>query len=246
MPVKFTIKEFAIITANRMLAKSLILLFAFPSCVIAQQSTSIIQVIITGSHKPDKAYLLQAGAPQKEFDFTDGTVVIPDTIDHPLVATVMVTYKGEENKRYTYAFYAEPGELIMHINRDDTAQPVLLSGPPLSQDFQDQLWGPVLNYNHHISILQTQLKRTRADSTDIKTDLKKATALCFDVPRNYVRKNPNSPLAIVALRMMGKGDPTVDHPFLELADLFKSLSPTIQNSEEGKAYAVALDKLLHS
>jgi RNA polymerase sigma factor (sigma-70 family) len=130
--------------------------------------TSTIRVVITGSHEPDKAWLIQAKTPQKEFDFTGGMVVIPDTIDHPMVANVLVTYKGEGNKPFSYAFYAEQGELTMHINRDDTAQPVQITGPSLSQDYQNELLGPVLNYNHRIDVLLKQLKETGSDTAEIK------------------------------------------------------------------------------
>jgi hypothetical protein len=214
----------------------LLLLIGLPMAAIAQSSVCTIHVAVEGAHEPAQAYLFQAKTPQKQFDFTGRTALIPDTIDHPLIATVLVTYKGEGNRSYKYAVYVVPGELTLRIDRDDTVHPVQVTGAALSQDYQNELLGPVMNYNHRISLLQQKLKQAGSDSTEIRTTLNKTIGLCFGVPKAYVRKHPDSPLDITALKMMGKGDPTVANPPQELATLFQSLAPEVRNSEEGKGF----------
>jgi hypothetical protein len=221
----------------------LFLLLAFPMTTMGQSFICTIHVVVNGSHEPSQAYLHQAKTPGKSFDFTGGMTIIQDTVDHPLIATVLITYKGEGNRPYAYAFYAVPGELTMHINRDDTDKAIEITGPQLSQDYQNQLLGPVLNYNHQISLLQKKLTQVGADSTEIRAELNKEIALCFGVPKTYVRKHPDSPLDMIALRMLGKGDPTIPNHVGELSALFHSLAPDIQNSEEGKLYGENLEKL---
>lgn len=224
------------------LRQLLLLLTGLPMAAIAQSSVCTIHVVMDGSHEPSKAYLLQAKTPQREFDFTTRTVVIQDTINHPLVATVLVTYKDEGNKPHTYAFYAVPGDLTMHINRDDSVNTVQVTGAPLSEEYQNELSGPVMQYNHQIGLLQKKLKQALSDSASVKAELNKTIGLCFGVPKAYVRKHPDSPLDITALRMMGKGDPTVADPGGEMVALFAGLAPEIQGSEEGKAFKERLGK----
>ena len=111
-------------------------------------------------------------------------------------------------------------------------------------EFSNLLEEPINNANLRLNELKEKLGKPGQDTAALRQQIKNALHACFDIPREYMRRYPNSSLDIIALRFMGSGDPTVPHPVQELADLFHSLDPRVQNSEIGRNYFERLQKLL--
>jgi hypothetical protein len=66
----------------------------------------------------------------------------------------------------------------------------------------------------------------------------------FAFIRDFIRERPGSPLSIIALQMMAKGDPTIGNEQerrQDLQSLFESLTPEVRESELGLAYRNLLE-----
>ena len=216
--------------------KYLFLLLIFPCYCTAQKNIVNIQLTIQDSHPAQTAVLIQNGN-QQAFPITDNKVTIADTIDHPMLVSLIIMYKGWNPRRNYYSLYLSPGNTTIQVVTDkDSMQYLDVSGPELTADFQNKLENPVFRIGLRISALQTALQKNGPDSLQLNTQLNKELAQSFATARDYIRQHPNSPLSLIALTMMGEGDPTIPNPKEDLATLYQSLTPAIKNSEEGRKY----------
>lgn len=224
--------------SNNKMKKILILLLWLPMVGVGQQQQiSTLTVITTGHQPPVKAFLLHAS----KAIITGDTIRMSDTVyDNPVPLALFISYKGTENATNWYELYPQPGDINVTIDKDDY---VKVAGPKLSEDFSNLLREPVDRYNQQISDLETQKKQSGQDTVDLRAKLNSVIHACFGVPRSYVKQYPGSPLDIIALTMMGTGDPTIEKPAGELIELFHQLTPENQNSKEGKACWARLEKL---
>jgi len=215
----------------------------------AQRQGCLLHIISHARTPPSTLTLLQppeAKARSNFYTFTDSSVIVPDSIDHPLVITLLIEYQGQPGYKYRYPVFLMPGELFVQLDQDHEDSREYVDGPPLSHDFTALLELPVAHLNRQIGMLKHQLdsaRQTKGDTTPIKEQLTETAHQCWGVPRAYIRSNPASPLCLTALEMMGTGDPTLNNPAAELDQLFRSLTPELRNSPEGKKYALKLEKL---
>lgn len=217
-----------------------------PPTLLGQHKTSTIEVIVIGGPQPASAKLSQPESSHGSEAVINGdTIRMTDTLDVPLSGTLMISYKGTGNLWWRYPVYFMSGDLTIRIDRQNNQLgDMQVAGPKWSEDFSNLLEGPVRKYNQQINDLRKQLKKPGVDTTSLKKQLNIAINACFGVPREYIKKYPSSPLDIIALQFMGKGDRTLQDPEMELVGLFRSLPDSIQKSEEGKAYWEKLQKLL--
>jgi hypothetical protein len=213
-----------------------------------QRQGCLLHIVTHSKYPPQSLTLLQppsAHATATTFPFTDSSVILLDSIDNPLVITLLITYQGAP-KQYRYPVFLMPGELFVQLNEDEEDNREYVEGPPLSHEFTAMLEQPVAHYNHQLGKLKNQLDSARlvkGDTQTIKNEIAGTVHQCWDVPREYVRANPACLLSLIALEMMGNGDPTVKNPAGELEVLFKSLDPALKSSSAGKKYAVRLTAL---
>lgn len=227
--------------------KLILAVWLLPVSAVAQQVCTIT-VNITGGIKEPAVVMLS----KQKISFSGGKATLTDTLDKAKVVTLQISYKDAGPNWWRFPVYAMSGQLHVHItNAANDPVPsqrgkIVVEGPKLSMDYTNLLEEPVKETNQKYNAVKTQLKiTTTADTVVLKKQLNVAMHECWGVPRTYVQQNPTSPLAIMALKMMDQGDPTLDHPAQELADLFHSLSPELQNSEEGKQYSAKLEKMLN-
>jgi len=146
-------------------------------------------------------------------------------------------------------FYIAPGKISVIINDLSKENPVYsfsINGLQLAIDYETSLRKPVFEYNSLMGGLRDAIKIANQEGKDtsmLQTKLDEYTKKCFGVPKKFIKENPNSELCIEALKMMGKGDPTVPDGTDELRVLFASLAENIRDGNTGKDYQKTLDKL---
>lgn len=224
----------------------LFLILIMPFSLSAQESICKLTISIGGNRQPAQATLQQSALDHCSKALISGdTIRFSDTLNVASSGNLLVAYQGSEKFRWRYPLYLMAGELIVKLNHTNgSADQLTVKGPKWSEDFSNKLEEPVRRYNDQINKLEKQLRQPGADTAVIKSKLNMATHDCFGVPRKYIQHNADSPLDIIALEFMGKGDPTVAQPARELADLFHSLSSQMQNSDAGKVYWAQLQTLL--
>jgi len=207
-----------------------------------QRQGCLLHVVTHSKNPPQTLTLLQppsAHAVATTFPFTDSTAIFLDSIDNPVVITLLISYQGAD-KPYRYPVFLMPGELFVQLNEEDEDNREWVEGPPLSHDFTAMLEQPMAHFNRQLGKLKYQLDSTRlvkGDTPTIKKEIARTMHERWEVPREYIRANPACLLSLVALEMMGSGDPSINDPAGELKMLFKWLDPALQMSAAGKKVA---------
>ncbi len=145
--------------------------------------------------------------------------------------------------------FLSPGTILITINALPYATALYsynIEGNSLATEYEYKLRKPMMEINIIISDLRKQkieAQKSQSDTAVIHGKLQELTKKCFGVPKVFICENPSSELSLVALKMMGKGDPTVDDGAAELKSLFNSLSSNIRTSENGVKYSGNLKRL---
>jgi hypothetical protein len=221
-----------------------IILILFPSLVFAQINTCTIKLSVEGQRQPVSVGLLHKGS-SSTHDFGSGTSILIDSITAPGLATLIVNYKNWFPKRNRFDIYLVPGTIAIKVLTDkDSIGYLEVEGPLITKEYNDLLTVRVTNENIKIIKLKELLKQSGTDTLALIHQIDQEISNCFAVPRNYIRSHQSSPLSIIALQMMGSGDPTNSHPLKDLQQLFDSMKPEIKNSEKGKQYEQNLKALI--
>ncbi|WP_285059152.1 S1 family peptidase [Pedobacter ginsengisoli] len=113
--------------------------------------------------------------------------------------------------------------------------------------FEQHVIKVVMDYNAEIGKLGEALKLAKAsnsaDTIALQGKRKETVYACFQVPQDFVVKNPASPFCIAALTMLGEGGDSSPVQLVDLERLFNSLAPELRNNAEGRAYAAKLASL---
>jgi len=218
--------------------KFLFLLFAFPFTVSAQQSKSTINVSVEGEQQVASVVLFE-NEKQTEYTVLDNKVTIVDSPAHPLLARIVLLYKDWKPKNNIFFFYLVPGSINLKVNTDaNSISHLTVDGPELTTEYQTKLLLPISECTQKMDEIEAEIRKGGSDTASLKKELNATISKSFGTARDYIKQHPNSPLSIEALEMMGSGDPTIPVPKRseDLAALYHSLSPNIQNSEAGKQY----------
>jgi len=144
----------------------------------------------------------------------------------------------------TGIFCASHGLITIKIESQEI---VKVMGPKLTRDYE-YLVDSVTAKNDKINEIYNKLSKiqqkgsfgggilTYPDSSSIFLSYKQAFNECYAIPEDYIENNPSSLLSIVALSMMGKGNPVRSDKISRLKDLYFSLNENVRNSEPGKKY----------
>jgi hypothetical protein len=174
--------------------------------------------IITHSIHPPLAVTLIKPTTTIIYPFTDSSVTILDSIDNPLVVTLLIEYQGAPNTKHKHPVFLTPGEIFIQLDEDNDAY---VDGPPLSHDFTAMLIQPMTHLSRRIAQLQTQLdsvqkkdgdfQKIKEDQKTIKDELAEAVRRREEIPRAYLEANPGLPLSLAELRQLSE-DPVKDSP----------------------------------
>jgi hypothetical protein len=146
---------------------------------------------------------------------------------------------GVKSMRTEAFCYISPGRINILISELSDVNPVYsftVQGSLLATEYENKLRKPVFQYNtiiHEIKDKMNKRKESNEDISLLQEQFKNFMALCFGIPKKYIMENPDSELSIVALKMMGKGDPSITNGSEELVKLFASLRAEIKNSKAG-------------
>lgn len=121
----------------------------------------------------------------------------------------------------------------------------LFSQEPDATYFKQRVTDQVIYYNGEMDRLEKELKMAREnrspDTATLDKSIDEAMAKCFQVPQNFIRDYPASPLCFQALKMLGDGSSAKAPVQLgDLEKLFTGLSGELKGSAAGKDYAERL------
>src|ERR1700744_5150993 len=97
-----------------------------------QRQAYVLHVISHSRHLPLTLMLAQDA--RSVYHFTDSSITLTDSIDHPGIVTLLIDYDGTAGVRYRYPVYLMPGELFVQVNQDSDDREYV-DGPVLSHDF---------------------------------------------------------------------------------------------------------------
>jgi hypothetical protein len=112
------------------------------------------QRFVHQNHHPPLAVTLIKPTTTIIYPFRDSSVTILDSIDNPLVVTLLIEYQGSPNTKHKHPVFLTPGEIFIQLDEDNDAY---VDGPPLSHDFTAMLIQPMTHLSRRIAQLQTQL-----------------------------------------------------------------------------------------
>lgn len=160
-----------------------------------------------------------------------GKAIFNGTISNPSLITIAIDTADNPKKILLYFVY---GEVDVDLNGDQ----VSIARNEFATDYYYKLLLPVRAYNSKVNELWASADYKPDSATQNKA--KELIAACFRVPKDYIKTHPASPVSIQALIMMRDGTDAYPVKVPELESLYNSLTSTIRNSENGKAYAANL------
>jgi len=221
------------------------LVITLPISAFSQTKNCIVKGNIEDFHSSTIVSLLIKGETDTIIKLEgNNSFKINKLIAEPFHALLKIDYEGVGRKIDWVEIYLSEGTVQLNISNPENEKKIKITGPPLTVDFEEKLFQPILIYNEHVEALQEKhyraLQKHSADSTKLEYEVKSFINKCYQVPAKYIKENPSSMLCIKALEMMGSGNPNSENGINELTELFNSLSENVRGSISGKNYA---DKL---
>lgn len=180
-------------------------------------------------------------------NFNNGKLVFNGTVDEPTRGILLIDYKGSGFFGHYYNILLTQGSTQFSISDPNQRDSTEVKGNPLAADFEYKLYRPVMYFNNAAEIEFGKYSKAKADnSVDTVRYLKnrdQAVFKCFQVPQTYIKTNPNSPVSIIALEMMGNGGGVSGVTFQTLKDLFAQISRSVRETKAGRKYEAFLATL---
>ena len=225
----------------------LIALACLPAFVFAQSGKYIIQGALGHYNKPAKVYLQYYIKNEKNIDsviLKDGKFKFSGTVTgDPQNAYLLFNKKGSGPGFSDYrSLYLENG--VISVSGADTLGDAKINGTKTNDDNArlDSLLKPI---NAAYDALEAKKKAAtpdeqKSDAFDKENNKveKGIGAHEAAINKQFIRDNPNSFISLVALDGYAYGADYVD-----IAPLYNGLSPAIQATEAGKAFAKRLPKI---
>jgi len=198
-----------------------------------------VHIELAEARQNAKAYL-QIGAHMDTTAISNGTATFEGEVTSPQLVYVYMDYKGEGHFDHYYYLYLFPGTTNLKISDIAGKDSQFVTGNKYAVEFNDELLVPVSAFNPIVSESNYQYmlakQKNSADSGIYLKTRNEAVFNCFQIPQKYVKNNPSSPLCIMALKMLGKGDKVAKVNLDTLRQLFMSLTDSVKSSEEGVKY----------
>lgn len=229
----------------------LTLLAALPALAFAQEKYTINGKIGTAT-PATKVFLTYRNAGANVADSTlvkNGKFSFTGTVPDITMATLVVDYKGaglasmdRKSKADVQSLYLVNGTTT--VNSSDSLSKAKLGGTKVNADYQDYV-----NYlkpanDKYQALMYTYSKATKEQraSKEFDDDFeKKYDAVekeVQDVNKAYIGSHPNSYASLQALSASGGPYPE----YVDMQPLYSKLSPEVQGTKAGKAYATRLAK----
>lgn len=160
----------------------------------------------------------------------------------PTNAHISVFIKLNEKESVGVAVYITGGAINLKVNSDKS---ISITGNRNAIDDYHKLQIPVGELSENVyksgEIYENARKNNSADSISLKMKYFKAIDMCFQVPQDYIKANPNSIVCLEALRYLGKGKKRgIPITVSDLERMFLSLNKCIRESVLGRSYAAKL------
>jgi Calcineurin-like phosphoesterase len=152
-----------------------------------------------------------------------------------------IPYSAFEHKD----IYVQPGNIDIISSIPDSLMFAKVSGAPLSVLYDEKLLIPVVRCQIENTKIEVALKKARengtSDTAQLNSQVVENIRSCFSVPQVFIKKNPGSPLLMVALQMLGTGDDEIGLTDKDVEAIYNSFPFATKNTQDGLAYAKQLE-----
>jgi len=231
----------------------LILMFIVPVTLLAQQGSYTLTGKIGSLGSPARIFIGYKTVKGSVFDSADiknGQFEFKGTVEEPVQATLVLSYTGASGwiKPFeSMAVYVEQGTI--HLNSPDSLRNVVVTGSKANADLK-KLNDALKESNREMDVITSSYnalpadkKKDKAFVTEFMKDYMQRQHAVIDVQNgiraNFIKQNPNSFVSLDAIMTIGKFRPE----YTILAALFNSLSATVKNSNDGRAFNNKLSKM---
>lgn len=225
------------------ITKHILFLLLAPIVSQAQVSKFEIQGHIPVVKKEHKAYLLKGSQTDSVDINPQGKFIFSGEVESPIKAHLLVGSSLRQAYRYAFPFYIEAGKLV--VSSKDSINNATIKGGAVNADDQ-KLTALLKPYNDEQTKLyewyrnlpdtekETLTVKHKIDETNKEINQKRTT-----IRKEFLTKNPNSPIALDVVQAIGGYSPE----YKEIYPLYDKLASSVKNSTSGKKYYEQL--LLH-
>lgn len=186
-----------------------------------------------GTEKAHLYYFVNGANKYKSVDVKNGQFQIEASIPHPVEAWLFLAHNGENIPPRTtnvdrLVMYLEPG--VTNLSVKDSISKADLSKSSLNVEFMKykKVFADVEDKTQQIQTEKNAFNR----QMNIRTEKVKQEKTALQ--EQYIKDNPNSYLSLIALKELA-GEEITNVKYVE--PIFKSLSPSLHDSEIGKQIA---------
>ncbi|OQP51366.1 hypothetical protein A4H97_27720 [Niastella yeongjuensis] len=231
----------------------MILMMISPVMVLAQKGNYTLKGKIGNLDSPAKIYLGYKNA-KGEFldsaDFKNGQFEFKGSLEEPTQSTLVLSYTGVAafNKfSESMSVYLEQGTIL--LNSTDSLRNAVVTGSKVNADFK-KLKEALKETDAKMDLVTSSLRDLPADKKKDKAFMgefmkdyiqqqKAIIDLQNGVRASFIKNNPNTVVSLIALQNIDRYRPE----YAILAPLYNSLSETVKNTNEGKAFGHKLDRM---
>lgn len=226
-------------------------LLVSPIMVFAQTGSYTLKGKVGSLNAPAKAYLLQAAENGRQTDSAmvkNGAFEFKGTINNPHKAMLVLDHQGGGLESLTQGadvleVYLEKG--IISLTSPDSVSKAKFTGSKLNADNQNLRAALQTTQNKAESLMAdyrsapVAQQQSEAYQAELSEKYQAIIEEQKQVLEKFIKANPQSLVSLDALISLGGATPE----YSEVAPLFNLLAADVKNSEVGKQYGAALDKL---
>ena len=233
--------------------KSLLVLMLFtPVYLLAQKGNFTLAGKIGALDSPAKIYIGYKNATGSYMDsanIKNGQFEIKGSIVDPVQSTIVLSYSGDgpwNKTSESISVYLEPG--TVYVNSPDSLSHALVTGSKTNSD-NKKLRDALKESDGKMSVVTSSYNTLPADKKKDKAYMAEfmkgyiqqqrvIIASQNQIRTDFIKKNPNSLVSLDALNVIDRLSPD----YTVVAPLFNSLSASVKNSGDGRAFAYKLDR----
>ena len=224
----------------------LLSLLAAVPFVAFSQSSFVVKGKVGSLDRPAKAYLrysIDGTAYNDSAEFRNGAFQIKGNINQPVKATLMVNHTGTGRVADYLIIFLEKGTI--KINSSDSVKNAIVQGGKMNADLQRlnvmlaEVNESSRNLNAEYAALSDEQKKDEMIREGISKKSASINASRRAVLKQFIEQNPGTEVSLDALNTYGGYAPD----YGDVEPLFAGLSPDVQKSAAGLAYAEKLEIL---
>jgi peroxiredoxin len=231
----------------------LILMLICPVALLAQKGSYTLKGKIGSVDAPARIYMgykNSSGAFLDSSTIKNGQFEFKGTIEEPIRSTLVLSYTGAgtwHGPTETMSVFLEQGTI--YITSPDSLSKAVITGSKINADYK-RLQDALKETDAKMDAVTSSLKTIPADKKKdkefmggfMKDYIQRQHAIIDEqngIRSNFIKNNPNSLVSLDALKAIDRFRPE----YTTLAPLYNSLSATVKNTGDGRAFGNKLNKM---